>query len=187
MLNNETPPKNKALKNVWVWAIFGLFALVFVVNYFFFSVALSTTSGLVTEKYYKYGLQQNKFDHQYRKQKARGWNVSLHLDEQLNINQPHVIELTVMDIYSQPISGGHAELTAYRPSDAKADIILTLVEGKPGHYQAEIKLPIQGVWDMNLLFARGEDKHMLNKRIIVLGDGHEEATTLEKIVEFITP
>jgi hypothetical protein len=92
-----------------------------------------------------------------------------------------------MDRDSQPISGGHAELTAYRPSDAKADIILTMVEGKTGHYLAEISFPIQGVWDMNLLFALGENKHMLNKRIIVLGDGHEQATTLERIVEFITP
>ncbi|MDQ7004130.1 MAG: FixH family protein [Ghiorsea sp.] len=187
MQKNTVEPKDKAFKSIWVWAIFGLFGLVFVVNYFFFSVALSTTSGLVTEKYYKYGLQQNKFDHQYRKQKARGWNVELHLNEPLKINQPHVVELTVMDKYSQPISGAHAEITAYRPSDAKADVVLTMSEVKPGYYQAKMTLPIQGVWDINLLFAQGDNKHMLNQRIIVQGDGEAELSTLEKIVKFITP
>jgi nitrogen fixation protein FixH len=188
MHKEEVEEKDKAFRSVWVWAILGLFGLIFVVNYGFFSVALSTSPGLVTEKYYKYGLQQNKFDHQFRKQESRGWQVTLHIDEKLHINQPSTISLTVTDKYSQPISSGHAELTAYRPSDAKADVILTLVESnKPGTYQADITLPIQGIWDMNLLFAKDEEKHMLNKRVVIQGDGNAELTTLEKIVNFITP
>ena len=188
MQKTETEPKDRAFRSVWVWAILGLFSLIFVVNYAFFSVAIGTSSGLVTEKYYKYGLQQNKFDKQYRTQKERGWQVSLVLDKEIHAHQPSLIRLTIRDKDNTPISGGHAELTAYRPSDAKKDIILTLEEiDGSGVYQANITLPIQGVWDMNLLFAKGEDKHMLNQRIIALGDGNKEPTTLEKIVKFVNP
>ena len=180
--------KDKAFRSVWVWAILGLFALIFVVNYGFFSVAINTSSGLVTEKYYKYGLQQNKFDKQYRVQKERGWQVELALDNTIHANHPTMIQLTVLDKNKQPISEGHAELTAYRPSDAKADVVITLKEtDTKGTYQAEINIPMQGVWDMNLLFAQGENKHMLNQRIIVQGDGDKALSTLEKIVNFITP
>ncbi len=180
--------KDKALKSKWVWAILGLFAIIFIVNYGFISVALKTSPGLVTEEYYKHGLQQNKVDEQYRAQAERGWKVQLVMDKKWPVNQPSTIQLIITDKYSQPISGGHAEVTAYRPSDAQADIIKTLPEtDTPGIYQAEITLPLQGTWDMNLLFSKDQDKHMLNQRIIILGDGNVETGTLEKIVERIVP
>ena len=188
MSKQQVETKDKAYKSVWVWAMLGLFATIFVVNYGFFSVAIGTNPGLVTEKYYKYGLQQNKFDRQFKKQEARGWNVALQIDKKLHINQPSVIGLMVTDKYAQPVSGGRAELRAYRPSDAKEDITLNLEEtDKRGYYHAKITIPIQGTWDMNLLFVKGDDKHMLNTRIIIQGAGDAEPTTLEKIVKFITP
>jgi len=184
----ESNKKNAAFKSKWVWAILGLFGTIFVVNYGFISVALNTSTGLVTEEYYKYGLQQNKIGKQYRKQAARGWKVELIMDSAWSINEPSMVKLVVSDKYGQAISGGHAELTAYRPSDAKADVLKTLQEiDQSGIYQGEISLPIQGVWDMNLLFRNGDDKHMLNQRITIQGAGNAEPSNLEKIVDFITP
>jgi len=188
MKHTEAKKKNKAFKSKWVWAMLGLFATIFVVNYGFISVALNTNPGLVTEEYYKYGLQQNKIGKQYRKQAARGWQVQLIMDQAWQINTPSIVKLVVTDKYSQPVQGGHAELTAYRPSDAKADVVQILAETKqPGVYQASISLPIQGIWDMNLLFRKDDDKHMLNQRIILQGAGEAEPSRLEKIVDFITP
>jgi nitrogen fixation protein FixH len=184
---NTPNKKNKAFRSPYVWSVLTLFAIVFTVNYGFITVALDTSSGLVTEKYYKYGLQQNKIDLQYRTQEDRGWNVDLQIDDATQANQPSLITLVVTDKYSQPVSHGHAELRAYRPSDAKADVLLKLEEtSKKGVYQAEITLPTPGIWDMNLLFARDEDKHMLNQRVVIQGKSNEEPSTLEKIVNFIT-
>ncbi len=184
----QTPnKKNKAFRSPYVWSVLALFAIVFTVNYGFITVALDTSPGLVTEKYYKYGLQQNKIDKQYRTQKERGWNVDLQIDNTIQANQPSIITLVVTDKYAQPVSHGHAELRAYRPSDAKADVLLNLKEAnKEGVYQAELTLPTPGIWDMNLLFAKDEDKHMLNQRVIIQGKSNDELSTLEKIVNFIT-
>lgn len=179
--------KNKAFRSPYVWAAFGLLALVFTVNFGFITVALNTSSGLVTEKYYKYGLQQNKFDLQYRTQADRGWDVDLQIDAAIQATQPSVITLVVSDKYAQPVSHGHAELRAYRPSDAKADVLVTLKETeKKGVYQAQLTLPTPGIWDMNLLFAKDENKHMLNQRVIIQGEGSGEPSMLEKIVNLLT-
>ena len=184
---NTPNKKNKAFRSPYVWSVLALFAIVFTVNYGFITVALDTSPGLVTEKYYKYGLQQNKFDHQFRIQAERGWDVDLQIDDAIQANQPSLITLVVTDKYAQPISKGHAELRAYRPSDAKADILLNLEEtSKKGVYQAQLTLPTPGVWDMNLLFAKDEDKHMLNQRVVIQGKSNEEPSTLERIVNFIT-
>jgi len=180
--------KHNPWRSKWVWAMFGLFATIFVVNYGFFSVALSTSPGLVTEKYYKYGLQQNKFDKQFRQQAERGWQVHLVVDQDWSVGEDKAVTLMVTDKYSQPVSGGHAEVTAYRPSDAKADITITLQESaQAGTYTSSLSLPIQGVWDMNVLFSKDEEKHMLNQRISIQGDGNAEPSSLEKIVTYILP
>ncbi len=185
---NKPNKKNKAFRSPYVWSVLALFAIVFTVNYGFITVALDTNPGLVTEKYYKYGLQQNKFDRQYRTQAERGWKVDLQIDGDIQAKQPSLITLVVTDKYAQPVAQGHAELRAYRPSNAKADVLLTLQEtGKAGVYQAELVLPTPGIWDMNLLFAKDENKHMLNQRMVIQGKGNGELSTLEKIVNFITP
>ena len=179
--------KNKASYSPYIWSVLALFAIVFSVNFAFFTVARDTSPGLVTEKYYRYGQQQNKIDLQYRMQKERGWNVELEVGDSIQANQPTLITLIVTDKYAQPVSHGHAELRAYRPSDAKADVLLNLEEtNKKGVYQAEFALPTPGIWDMNLLFAKDEDKHMLNQRVVIQGKSNDELSTLEKIVNFIT-
>jgi len=182
-----TDTKNSAFKSMWVWAAFGLMALVFFVNFLFFSVAVGTSPGLVNEEYYKYGLQQNKIDKQLRTQSARGWQVSLDVAQAWQAGENNVIAVTVLDKDNNPLTGGLAEVTAYRPSDAKADIILQLEEKSAGVYQTPITLPMKGVWDLNVLFTLGENKHMLNQRVSITGDSVDEPSTLEKIVNFIVP
>ncbi len=175
------------LRSPWLWAIFALFAVMFTVNFLFFTVGKNTAPGLVNEEYYKYGLQQNKIDKQYRKQAARGWRVDLSTPQPWRIHEPKDILLTVTDKTGKPLSGGLAEVTAYRPSNAKYDIIQQLKETEqPGVYKTSLKLPLQGIWDINILFTLGEDKHMLNKRIHIIGDGEAEPSLLENIVRFIT-
>ncbi|MDX8388063.1 MAG: FixH family protein [Ghiorsea sp.] len=188
MTKPNQQPQEKALKSPYIWAGIALLVIVFGVNYAFYSVAQTTTSGLVNEEYYKYGLQQNKIDKQFRKQDLRGWKVELNMPKEWEVNQTTSIGLTVTDSAGKPLSGGIAEVTAYRPSDAKADVIKQLVETKEtGIYQAEITLPLPGVWDINLLFTMDDQKHMLNKRISINGDGSGEDSTLEKIVKIILP
>ncbi len=179
-------PKEPAFKSPWVWAILIMFGLIFTVNYGFISASLETNPGLVNEQYYKYGLQQNKIGKQYRIQAARGWQVKLHVPEPWQVNQDVLISVSVKDKYGNPISDGIAEITAYRPSDASADKTVKLEEtNNKGVYQAILQLPLKGAWDINLLFRKGDAKHMLNERIFAQGDKVSKDNKLETIVDFV--
>ncbi len=179
-------PKDPAFKSPWVWAIFIMFGLIFTVNYGFITAALDTNPGLVNEHYYKYGLQQNEIDKQYRAQAARGWQVKLDFPEPWQVNQDALVSVVVKDKYGSPISDGIAEVTAYRPSDASADKTIQLKEtSNKGIYQATLQLPLKGSWDINLLFRKGDAKHMLNERIFVQGDKASKNNKLETIVDFV--
>jgi len=57
----------------------------------------------------------------------------------------------------------------------------------PGTYQVVLNLPKQGTWDLNILFIKDGQKHKLNQRIIVKGEGAQAPKTLERIVNLITP
>jgi nitrogen fixation protein FixH len=178
--------EKSAFKSPWVWAIFAMFAVIFTVNYGFISAALQTSPGLVTEQYYKYGLQQNKFEKQWQEQVARGWKVDLSVPKPWEVDKEVMISVSVQDRYGSPVSGGIAEITAYRPSDANADITVELPESdKKGVYQTTISLPLKGAWDINLLFRKGDDKHMMNERIFAQSDKAGKSSRLETVVDLI--
>jgi len=185
-MKNNIKVKKSAFKSPWVWTIFGLFAVIFTVNYGFISAALQTSPGLVNEKYYKHGLQQNKTDELYRAQAARGWKVELNIPRPWKANADVLASLVVMDKYSNPVTGGSGEITAYRPSDATADITYELVEtNKPGVYKTPMNLPLKGAWDINILFKRGDDTHMLNERIFAKSDVPDKNSRLETVVDLL--
>ncbi len=178
--------KESAFKSPWVWTIFIMFGLIFIVNYGFISASLDTDPGLVNEQYYKYGLQQNEIDKQYRAQAARGWQVKLNFPDPWQVSQEALVSVIVKDKYGSPISGGTAEITAYRPSDASADKTVKLEEtNNKGVYQAILQLPLKGAWDINLLFRKGDAKHMLNERIFAQGNQASKSNKLEAIVDFV--
>jgi nitrogen fixation protein FixH len=178
--------KKSAFQSPWVWTIFGMFAIIFTVNYGFISAALQTSPGLVTEEYYKHGLQQNKFEKQWQDQAARGWKVALSVPKPWAINKEVIISINVQDKYGNPVSDGTAEITAYRPSDSNADITVELPESdKKGVYQTTISLPLKGAWDINLLFRKGDDKHMMNERIFTQSDQPSKSSRLETVVDLI--
>jgi len=187
MAIDQKTKKGAAYKSPWVWAAAGLLLTVFAVNYGFVMVGSNTWGGLVNEEYYKYGLQQNKIDKQYRKQAARGWKIELSKNQNWQVGQTETLHLYAFDKAGKPLSHGRAEVTSYRPSDARADVIIQLNEtDQPGHYTGELNMPLPGVWDLNLLFSVGDDKHMMNRRITVTGGEAPELSPLEKVVNIIT-
>jgi len=187
MAIDQKTKKGAAYKSPWVWAALGLLLTVFTVNYGFVMVSSSTWGGLVNEEYYKYGLQQNKIDKQYRKQAVRGWQVNLPEIKSWQAGKPETLHLYASDKAGNPLTKGRAEVTAYRPSDAKQDVIVQLNEtDQPGHYTAELSMPLAGVWDLNLLFSLNDDKHMMNRRITVTGGDAPELSPLEKVVNFLS-
>jgi len=188
MAVDQKTKRGAAWRSPWVWAMVGFFLTVFAVNYGFVMVSSTTTTGLVTEEYYKYGLQQNKIDKQYRAQALRGWQIDLPLNHAWQVDETTTLRLSVRDKGGNYLGKGRAEITAYRPSDAKADVIVQLLEtDQAGHYAGDLTMPLPGVWDINLLFSVDGKKHMLNHRIEVAGDGVAQSpSALDSVVRMLT-
>jgi len=175
-------------KNPWVRAGIGLALVVVTVNISFIIVSSRTNPGLVTEEYYKYGMQQNKLDKMHRNQVKRGWQVGLSLPAKIEPGKAFNFQVKALDKQGRPITGGRMELTCYRPSDASQDISIAVNEISHGDYAASVTLPAIGIWDVNLLFESGGEKHIVRRRIHV-GRESESAskrTMLDTIVNWLT-
>jgi len=48
-----------------------------------------------------------------------------------------------------------------------------------------MQLPLKGAWDINVLFIKDENKHMLNERIYAQSDQADTNSRLETVVDFI--
>ncbi len=192
MTGNAASMKEKdasGWKSPWVRACIGLLLTVMLVNIGFIMVSSMTDPGLVTEEYYKYGMQQNKQDKMFRKQLERGWQVDLSIPVDIEPGKTFEINVGALDKQGVPISGGHMELGFYRPSDASQDISITMEETSNGNYGTTVTLPKIGIWDINLLFESGGEKHSVSRRIHV---GKESSgsiskhTTMDKIVRWLS-
>ena len=175
-------------RNPWILACIGLFLTVVTVNLGFIMVSSSTSPGLVTEEYYKYGMQQNRIDKMFRKQVERGWQVDLSMPAEIEPGKVFDMQVNVLNKQGDPISGGRMELVCYRPSDASKDISIALKEGSNGNYAASVTLPDIGIWDINLLFESGGEQHSVRRRIHVgnESDSISKPTTLDKIVQWLS-
>jgi nitrogen fixation protein FixH len=78
------------------------------------------------------------------------------------------LRFSAVDARGVPIENADVRVTAYRPSDASADFVAPLAAGAPGQYQADVVLPLPGVWDLNVTVQRGDERFVTTQRIAVL-------------------
>jgi nitrogen fixation protein FixH len=190
----NTKQKMPAWRSPWVLAALVMFILVVSVNISFLFLSTSTNPGLVTEEYMKYGLQQNEFEIQSREQIDRGWQVSLNLPITIVKSVPAEVVVIARKKDGSPLTGARAELASYRPSDANQDRSFELKErpGKPGEYSAMMMLPLEGVWDINMLLEMEGESHVKAERVnVILAEGEglttSEPSALENVVNFLKP
>ncbi|MDT8376199.1 MAG: FixH family protein [Mariprofundaceae bacterium] len=191
-MTNDTQSTTKkeasAWRSPWVRFCIGLLLTVVVVNVSFITISAITNPGLVTEEYYRYGMQQNRIDKMYRKQLARGWQVEMVIPASIEPGMAFDVKIKAMDREGAPISGARSELVAYRPSNAGQDTTIELRELSGGNYAASLNLPAIGIWDINLLFESEGEKHSLRQRIYVGSESDSKASrsTLDTIVNWLT-
>ena len=190
----NTKTNMPAWRSPWVLAALIMLVTVVSVNMTFIFLSTSTNPGLVTEEYLKYGLQQNEFEIQSREQIARGWQIDLKLPPSATQLIPYEVVVVARKKDGSPLMGARVELACYRPSDAKQDISFDLKERavKPGEYAGIVTLPLSGVWDINMLLVKDDQRHLKAERVKILrGEGVEnqpsEPSPLEKVVDFFTP
>ncbi len=156
----------EAWRNPWVIAWMAIIVVFLVVNALFVIVAVVSSPGLVVENYYEKGRMYEKNALKIlAAEKAMQWEMHFEVPKELKVGRPEVFRFSVVDTRGLPIQSAKVNVTAYRPSDAKADFVTLFEEIAPGLYQADIKFSLPGIWDVNLHITHGEKNYRLTRRI----------------------
>jgi nitrogen fixation protein FixH len=144
--------------------VIGVFLLV---NLIFIIFAYVTNPGLVTEDYYDKGQAYEQNILKIRAaQAALRWETKLATPEAIVVNRPDTYRFSAVDHRGIPVMDAEVTMVAYRPSDADADIHLPLRQVAPGQYQAELGLPLPGIWDINITVIDGDKRYETGRRVM---------------------
>jgi nitrogen fixation protein FixH len=129
------------------------FGVIFVVNGIFVYMATTTWTGISTEKAYEKGLRYNETLEAVQNQSRLGWKSTV------AFAKPYdnlVVRFETQN--GAPVSGLRITGMAVRPTHEGYDQALTFTEAQPGDYAATVRLPLQGVWRIELVAASQDGK-----------------------------
>lgn len=158
-----------AWRNPWVIGWIALVVVVLGVNIVMISLAFITNPGLVTEDYYEQGRDhEQNVNKRIAARAALAWSFSADfpIDPVMNRNERY--RFTAVDRNGMPLTNGQAALKAYRPSDADADFLVTMSETVPGVYEADVRYPLKGYWEITVSLKHGEDESDFTRRANVV-------------------
>jgi len=148
----------KARKRFLLW-IFGFFGLFITVDIIFWVVASNSHTGVVVEQAYEKGLAYNDTISKAEAQATLGWLVDVAFDASK-------VTIMLKDKDAVALKGANIEVTFVRPTREGYDIQQNLSETKPGVYQAEVNLPLQGQWDLRVFITWNGQQYQMSKRVV---------------------
>jgi nitrogen fixation protein FixH len=156
--------KNSAWRSPWVIAWVAMIVIFFTMNGIMIYLAKTNNPGLVVEDFYERGQDYEK---NMLKRQARnpGWQMKVDLPRKIGVDEAVICRFTVSDNEGVPVDPTAVVFHAYRPSDAKQDFSVPMQQVGPGHYEAEVRFPLLGAWDILVSAQQGEDEYNTPKRI----------------------
>ncbi len=140
----------------------GSFILVTAVNGVMIWYALSTFSGLVSDSAYAEGLGFDRVLAASRAEAALGWKANIAYAPEGRI----VFHLA--DDKGRPLSNLAVSMVMLRPTQEGFDRQASLGETAPGLYEATVRAPLPGVWDVRVAVAsQGQTRFHAEQRILV--------------------
>lgn len=117
------------------------FGVVFAVNGYFLSVALSTHTGVVSVEPYRKGLKYNERIAAAEQQHALGWQ------DEISISPDGLgLTLVMRDRDGQPVRNLEVSGALGRPATVREDVALVLAETEPGRYQSALPADEHGAY-----------------------------------------
>jgi nitrogen fixation protein FixH len=150
----------------WIpWAFLAGFLVVLAANVTLITVALSSWTGLTTERAYAQGLDYNRTLAAARAQDALGWQAELTVEAR--DPQWAEVRLSLTDREGRPIRAELVRVRFVRPTQSGQDVEITLATRGGTDYRGEAELPLPGLWDLHLLAVQGEARYQTTKRVVL--------------------
>lgn len=138
----------------WYPYIFvGVFVVVVAVNAAMAYFATSTFTGLSTEGAYEKGLAYNQNLALAKAQEALGWTVETKVTPVAGSGPRAEIGISYRDRDGKPVEGLEVKSRMIRPTAKGLDHVIALRPLGNGVYGGVFPLPVNGVWDMDIVAA----------------------------------
>lgn len=152
----------------WIpWLYVLAFLPIVAVNVLLIRVALTSSTGLVTDRAFDTGQSYNAVIAAGARQAALGWHAETDVRATPLPGEPHrvtvIVEMT--DSFGKPLSGLIVAGSAVSPVDPQPDIPVTLVETAGARYRAMIALPRAGQWELQLVASAGGAQFAIVQRL----------------------
>lgn len=132
----------------------GFFSVVVGVNMLMAYVAVTTFSGMQTQRPYEAGLKFNHAISKARVQQEQHWSVDTHLER---AKDGHVtLTIALADQQGVAIVGQQLKVELVSPVDSRNDAPFTLSPDGPGRYRG-VTRAAAGQWDLVIESRRSED------------------------------
>lgn len=147
----------------FVGGMLGILGLSIAVNIGMMTLAATSNDGLVTEHYYSNGLRYD--EERARELNQPGWNVGVVAPKVAERTAPFVV--TITDRHHAPLKGASVSLKLYRPTKAGYDQLIPLAETAQGRFEAQVSVPLVGLWDATIAIRKGPERYDHRERIRV--------------------
>jgi nitrogen fixation protein FixH len=151
----------------WIpWAFAALFLPVLAVNGALVKLALSSSTGLVSDHAFETGQGYNAVIVEGQKEAALGWQAEATLTP-LSATANARLAVQVIGADGAGIAGLAVEGRLFSPVDPRPDQTLRLSDKGGGRYEQDLALPRDGQWDVQLIARRGQDRFSIQQRLVL--------------------
>lgn len=158
--------QKQAMRNPWVLGWLAGVGVVLAVNAGFIITAITTNPGLVVENYYEKGQDHERtMQSKIETRQRLDWDMQIQNGQPIIVGKSSNIYFDLKDRDGVALDVDSVKLTAYRPADASADFSMNMESIAPGRYIGVIKLPLKGLWELQVTASQGEDRLEIQKRI----------------------
>jgi len=147
------------------WVFVAMFAVVLGANGVMIWVAFDSWTGLETRNAYERGLDYNRVLDAERAQAALGWQVEI--DFAPGEAGRAMIDARFRNRDGHPVSLTRVRARLTRPTHSGHDKTVTLAKRGPGHYGADLTVPLPGQWDLRVLARHAGGTYQAQRRVVL--------------------
>lgn len=115
--------------------------------------------GVISHDFHKKEALYNQYLQQVERQRQRGWQIQKGWLSEPVANEPAVFRVVARTRAGEPLTGATVTGWFLRPSTSTLDVAFELTEQEPGMYEAALKLPAAGAWNLVLQVRQGDELH----------------------------
>ncbi|MFZ1641637.1 MAG: FixH family protein [Candidatus Contendobacter sp.] len=129
----------------------------------------SVFPGVISHDFHKKEALYNQYLQQVERQRQRGWQVQKGWLTEPVANESAVFRVAARTRAGEPLAGATVTGQFLRPSTSTLDVAFELAERELGVYEAALKLPAVGAWNLVLQVRQGDELHEVRADTQVAG------------------